>query len=137
MRPFPETNNALVLRTDFSDDDAWKSICEAIQKPVGVFQAHVDLLSQPEYDDITPEEILIAAIDTKRTYLFVVDRITLAHPDRPILCIDLFHQPGRTFRLIPSEMWGVENNLSIANMEFFEFASATDQDGIFRGFPGE
>jgi hypothetical protein len=31
-------------------------------------------------------------------------------------------------------MWGVENNLSIANMVFAEFAGAVDEDGVFRGF---
>jgi hypothetical protein len=32
-------------------------------------------------------------------------------------------------------MWGIENNLSIANMDFEEFAENVDDDGIFRGFP--
>ena len=29
---------------------------------------------------------------------------------------------------------GVENNLSISNMDFYEFADNADADGIFRGF---
>jgi hypothetical protein len=32
-------------------------------------------------------------------------------------------------------MWAVENNLSIANMDYDEFAAAVDEDGIFRDFP--
>jgi hypothetical protein len=28
----------------------------------------------------------------------------------------------------------MEANLSLANMDFFEFADAVDPDGIFRGF---
>ncbi|MGF1568782.1 MAG: hypothetical protein ACFCVD_12050 [Nodosilinea sp.] len=44
-------------------------------------------------------------------------------------------EPGRTFRVIPREMWGVENNLSISNMDYYEFADSTDADGVFRGFP--
>jgi len=32
-------------------------------------------------------------------------------------------------------MCSVENNLSIANMDFSEFADNVDKDGIFRGFP--
>jgi hypothetical protein len=32
-------------------------------------------------------------------------------------------------------MWGIENNLSIANMDFEAFAENADPDGIFRGFP--
>jgi uncharacterized protein DUF6924 len=31
-------------------------------------------------------------------------------------------------------MWGVENNLSLANMDFEEFADSVDADGVFRGF---
>jgi hypothetical protein len=31
--------------------------------------------------------------------------------------------------------WSVENNLSLANMDFEEFANAVDVDGLFRGFP--
>jgi hypothetical protein len=44
-------------------------------------------------------------------------------------------EPGRGFRVVPAELWGVENNLSIANMDFAEFAHHADPDGVFRGFP--
>jgi hypothetical protein len=33
-------------------------------------------------------------------------------------------------------MASVENNLSIANMDFIDFAESVDEDGIFRGFSG-
>jgi len=32
-------------------------------------------------------------------------------------------------------MWDVENNLSLAILDFADFADAVDKDGIFRGFP--
>jgi hypothetical protein len=32
-------------------------------------------------------------------------------------------------------MWSVENNLALSNMDFEEFATAVDGDGVFRGFP--
>jgi hypothetical protein len=31
-------------------------------------------------------------------------------------------------------LWAVENNLSLANMDYEEFAEAVDAQGIFRGF---
>jgi hypothetical protein len=37
-------------------------------------------------------------------------------------------------RTIPSEMWGIENNLSISNMDFEDFSNVVDEDGVFRGF---
>ncbi len=135
MKNFPETEHALVLRTDFSDDNAWKSICKAIREPVGEFQAYVDFVSDLEFDGINLEQLLSRIpTDSKHVFIFVVDRIAFSHPDHPILVMDLLTERGRTFRVIPSEMWGIENNLSIANMDFAEFADSTDPDGIFRGF---
>jgi hypothetical protein len=68
------------------------------------------------------------------SFVFVVDALTVQHPEHPVLVIDLFAEPGRTFRVIPSSMWSVENNLSIGNMDFEEFADSVGADGIFRGF---
>ncbi|MFN8515091.1 MAG: hypothetical protein U0841_21405 [Chloroflexia bacterium] len=42
---------------------------------------------------------------------------------------------GRAFRAILPELWAIDANLSISNMDFFEFADSVDSDGIFRGFP--
>ena len=51
------------------------------------------------------------------------------------LVVDLFH--GRPpFRVIVSELWAIENNLNLANMDWEEFAEAVGDDGIFRGFSG-
>lgn len=135
MKTLPKTEKSLVLRTDFSNEAAWESVCAAIQQPVGDFQAHVAFFSAPEFDGITPDQLLLLAPgDWDRSFIFVVDQLTLSDPENPILVIDLQDEPGRTFRVIPSEMWGVENNLSLANMDFAEFADATDEDGVFRGF---
>ena len=136
MNQIPETENAVVLRTDFSDDAAWKSVCAAIQKPVGDFRAHVDFVSDPAYGDLTVAQLLsLIPEGFKHSFVFVVDRATLSQPQHPILVVDLLTEPGRTFRVIPSAMWGVENNLTLANMDFADFAGCVDQDGVFRGFP--
>ena len=136
MKHLPDTANALILRTDFSDAVAWESLCSAIQAPVGGFKAYVDFLSDPEYDGITLAKLLsLIPPGSTHTFIFLVDRLALSQPDHPILVVDLSTEPGRTFRVIPSEMWSVENNLSIANMDFAEFTDACDSDGVFRGFP--
>ncbi len=138
MKPIPETENSLVLRADFSDDAAWEAICKAIEEPVGEFQfqAFVDFLNEPEYDGIDAEKLVsLIHKDSQHAFVFVVDHTTVSKNDHPILCVGLYDEPGRTFRVIPSEMWAVENNLSIANMDFDDFAGAVDPDGVFRGFP--
>lgn len=139
-KKLPRTEQALVLRTDFSDDAAWESLCEAIRAPVRVgdeeFRAYVDCVSDAHYDGLTIEQLTALALaGSGRSFVFLVDRLALTHPERPVLVVNLADEPGRTFRVVPSQMWGVENNLSIGNMDFDEFADKIDADGIFRDFP--
>ena len=44
-------------------------------------------------------------------FIFVVDQVLISSPGHPTIVMALFEKRGRTFRVIPSEMWGVENNL--------------------------
>ncbi len=136
MKPLPASEDALVLRTDFGDDGAWWELCKAMTAPVGGFRAHVEFANDVAFDRIAVEDIVLLAqaSDQYRSFLFVVDRTTFAHAHRPILVVDLNAQPGRTFRVVPAALWGVENNLSLANMDFEEFLDGLDADGIFRGF---
>jgi len=133
LKRLPESENALVLRTDFSDDAAWERLCAAVREPRGEFQAYVEFVSDRQYEGLTPEHVL--SQDSHPTFIFLADRVALSHPDQPILVVDLCDEPGRTFRVIPSAMWSVENNLSLANMDFAEFADSVDPDGVFREFP--
>lgn len=139
MKELPQTEHALVVRTDFSDAAAWASLCEEIQEPVGEYQfrAYVDFLSDPEYQGLAAEELRsVLPRRYNHSFIFLVDRLTLTHSEHPILVVDLQEEePESPFRVIPSEMWGIENNLSIANMGFEDFAHAVDEDGVFRGFP--
>jgi hypothetical protein len=73
---------------------------------------------------------------SQRPFVFLADSDAFSQPDYPVLVVDLLDEPGRTFRVDPSEAWGVENNLRLANMNFADFADAIDPDGVFRGFPG-
>jgi hypothetical protein len=133
-RPLPRSDNTLVLRTDFSDEAAWRSLCRAIQEPVGEFRAYVECVSDPQYEGVTPEQ-LVTLNSQGYNFMFLADHVALAGSDQLILVVDLSEVPGRTFRVVPYEAWGVENNLSLSNMGFSEFAEAVGPDGVFRGFP--
>jgi hypothetical protein len=125
---------APVLRTDFSDDPAWAAVCAAISGAVGDAEGP-DCVSDPEYDGLTVEQLVALGQDDKDCmYAFVVDRRTMTDPEMPVLVVDLNHEPGRTFRVVPSELGAIDDNLSIANMHFFEFADNAGPDGVFRGF---
>jgi hypothetical protein len=139
LKKIPVTKDSPVLRTDFSNEPGWESICASIQEPVGDFSAYVDFISDPDFNGLAVEQLLACVPedlqDFGHTFMFIVDHIALTHPDHPIQVVDLYTEPGRVFRVIPSEMWAVQNNLSIANMDFEDFFDAADKDGIFRGFP--
>lgn len=146
MKPLPEADETIVLRTDFSDHAAWEALKEVIIAPDWMeFQAEVEFIDDPEYDGVTIEDVL----ETEKapdvdfgnedtwdyfTYIFIVDKMTISHPEHPIICLNLLDAPYRHFRLVPSELPGVEANFSIANMDFEDFADNVDDDGIFRGF---
>jgi hypothetical protein len=133
----PESDKSLLLRTDFSDDAAWALLCKAVQSPSKEgFQAGVECVSDPACNGLTLEQLMtVLPASGDRTFAFVADQIALSVPEWPVLVVDLCDQPGRTFRVIAREMWSVENNLSIANMDYAEFADNADADGVFRGFP--
>jgi hypothetical protein len=134
----PPTNGALVLRTDFSDDAAWDAACAASYavSPEG-FSASLSFVSDPAFDGLTADQVGALTTQSYRTFLFVADQVTMNDPEMPLAVIDLHDEPGRWFRVVPGRTWSVENNLSLANMFFREFADSTDPDGVFRGFPGE
>jgi hypothetical protein len=46
----------------------------------------------------------------------------------------LIGAPGQTFRVVPTAVWAVENNLSLANLGWEDFVRHLDGDGVFRGF---
>jgi hypothetical protein len=132
----PETPEALVLRTDFSDDGAWDEVRAACSVPsVEGFAASLSFVSDRAFAGLTAAQIAALPPKAYRRFIFVVDTVTVTDPGRPLLVVDLLRQPGRSFRVIPAQAWSVENNLTLANMDFFEFADAAGPDGVFRGFP--
>lgn len=135
----PDTENPLVLRTDFSDDVAWEAICAAIRQPVGIFRfrADVDFLDDQAYDGASAGDLRALLPNYRHSFIFVVDERAVVEPDHPVLVVDLVEGAEDEFRAVPKQIQSIENNLSLANMDFDEFASAVDGDGVFRGFPGD
>jgi hypothetical protein len=134
----PATRGALVLRTDFSDDFVWEVACTASAAPSPEdYAASLSFVSDPAFADMTIDEVASLTTAVFRTYFFVVDHVTITSPEMPLIVLDMHHEPGRWFRVPPSKMWAIENNLSLGNMSFRDFADSTDPDNVFRGFPGE
>lgn len=125
-----------VIRTDFSDEAAWKKIKrEAAGRYALGFSANVRFIDEMEYEGLTGQE-LFQRLPELQEYgcVFVADEITMTDLEYLLLVLDPFNPKGRTFRVVPSLAWAVENNLSISNMDYSEFIDAADPDGVLRGF---
>lgn len=135
MKSIPNTENPLVLRVDFTNQILWEEICRMIQKPVDDFYAYVELLDDPDYEGITVSDLLsLIPKNYNHNFIILVDRVAISEDNHPLLVIDLSEGSNKSFRAIPSTVQSIENNLSIGNMCFEEFASSLDERRIFRGF---
>ena len=134
MKPLPRSDMALVIRTDFSDDAAWNAVVAAIRQPVEGFFAYVEFVDDRAFKDLTVEQLVRLRDDLSMSYAIVADAVTMSAADHPLLIVDLISELGRTFRAVPSAIQSIENNLSITNMDFWQFADNVDADGVFRGF---
>ncbi len=133
----PNTNDATpVIRTDFTDEATWEKIKKEVTATYFMgFSANVQLIDDPQYDGVTGQELLQSIPDADAYgCIFVADAAAMSSDEHPLLVLDPLNPDGQTFRVIPSEAWGVENNLSLANMDYSEFTAAADADGVFRGF---
>jgi len=89
-------------------------------------------VDDPGYAGLTTEQLVGLVDSSHKSFLFVVDHEAISNPEHSILVLDLRHEPGRTFRAVPRAVQVIENNLSIANMDFDDFADTVDTDGVFR-----
>ena len=138
-----ETEMSLVVRTDFSDPEAWEACRSAIEKSaveaIGHAEGFVEFVDNPEYRDITVDRFLAELPegdeDENDTYVMVADGRTMADEEYPILVLDLFADGrGTTARVAASRLWEVVANLDNANMDVRDYAGAADDDGVFRNF---
>ena len=130
----------LFVRADYSDNLAWQAALSAATAVCDMddFERMGALLrpvESPALSNLTPEELIALAREGHLSQIAVADPQTMR--DQTVLLVDfneLNGQVGRTFRSIPPEVEPIVANLSLANMDFAEFAGNTNPDGIFCGF---
>ena len=136
MRRLPNSDNSLLVRTDFADHDAWqRTLAAALAENSDGFRAYLQVVDEGAWDCAHWEEVRGAALAAREhaAFLFVVDRLAL-EVEHPILVLDLSAESRPPFRCLARELWSVDNNLNIANLDWEEFAENTDESGVFRGF---
>ncbi|MGW2254300.1 DUF6924 domain-containing protein [Kitasatospora sp. NPDC001660] len=134
--PRPDDLTSLVLRTDFSSDAAWEVVRTTIDRSSEDRTA--TYVSDPAFSGVGLQALVAADAaadeDDKICHLFLADTITMTDEEHPLLAVDLYDEPGRTFRVPPRWYADVSANLSIANLDFADFADAVDASGTFRDF---
>ncbi|MGW6785587.1 DUF6924 domain-containing protein [Streptomyces sp. NPDC054987] len=136
--PLPQSDDltSLVLRADFGDEGAWDAVRAALDA-AGEY-SHATYASEPRFAGVGVQALVAeeaaAEEDEQIGYLFLADAVTMKEPGHPLLAVDLSDEPGRTFRVPARWFPDVSANLSLANMDFAEFADAADGSGTFRGF---
>lgn len=137
MLPKAPDLGMLLVRTDYSNEGAWQA---ALSTATAVYEtddfdrmgATLQPVESPELSNLSPEELAALEREGYLGEIAVADAQTMR--DQTLLFVDFNQDVGRTFRAIPTEVEPIVANLSLANMDFFEFADNTGPDGIFRGF---
>ena len=137
MKKVPTTECALIVRTDFSDQTAWERLTAAVREPPEPFIFNMEILDDRDNDGATLEQLMGALPkDYPHSFIVVADKVAVSEPHHPLLVVDLLEERGRQFRAVAAQVPSIDNNLSIANMGFEEFAELVDETGVFRGIPG-
>lgn len=132
LKPLPKTLATLLVRTDFSDNDAWENVCEIIKSWGDA--TPLEYVDDIEYSNASVEQIMaLVPANEDQSAVVLADQTTFSTLENLLLVVDLEEERGRSFRTIPNEVHPIVCNLFIANMDFSEFADAVDDDGVYRG----
>lgn len=136
---------SLLIRADFSNEEGWRTLqidAQAVRRTEDgiTAQAVLTVVDDREFEAVSADELFDLA-DGAVDYAFVADSQTFEDPRRPILVVDLSgdHEDDdtsiSTFRVTPEHLVSVENNLSLANLDFADYIDNSDGDGVFTGGP--
>ena len=132
----PASENALLIRTDFSNQSTWEKLKTVVSEPADPFIFNMEFVDDRANSGATVEQLIEALSDNyPHSFVVVADSVSISQSDYPLLVVDLFGERGRQFRAIATEVASIDNNLSIGNMDFEEFAELVDGSGVFRGIP--
>jgi hypothetical protein len=138
----PRDAGPLVVRTDFGDEGAWRTVRNRIEEQAPEYAP--TFVDDPAFEGATVRRLaeLASADPDNAGVLFVVDGVTLASDDHLVLVVDLAEDevgedgvPDRCepFRAVPEKVFPIAANVLIGNMWLEEFAEGVDEDGVLRG----
>ncbi|MCQ8187534.1 DUF6924 domain-containing protein [Streptomyces rugosispiralis] len=136
-------SEALVVRTDHSDDAAWWAVVDLLnQRDDNGFEVRTYLVDNRAFAGATPDDVLSAvAAEPALEVVFLADAATMTG-EHTLLAVSTRGQEledgdtelPREFRLLPPEVNLMHVNLAIGHMDFWEFAyhASLATDGVLR-----
>lgn len=124
-------SEALVVRTDHSDDETWRAVAALLDQPHDEFEVCNHLVDDRGYAGASPDEVVLSAMaaDPRLEVVFLADAATmtgdhspLAVSTRPEELEEGDEELGCAFRLSPALVNEVHVNLAIGHLDFWEFA---------------
>lgn len=141
---------ALIIRTDYSDEQAWTAVQAELMKSWGDgdFEPYVHIADDPKWAGCTSAQIVSAALaDEELSVVFLADRDSMRGVPITLLAVAVlaredcdsdeeFEADGGEFRTVLAGVHEMHANLMIANLSFGDFKEAAEQDprGTFQGF---
>lgn len=122
-----------LVRVDHSDDDSWWALLAELTRPSeDGFVPVLTVVDDPVLDGATPEQVVRVRQLGDAPVVFLADTAGMAVP-RSVLAVRQRAGRVESFRVAAGSVWAVENNLSLANMDWAEFADAAG-GGVFQDF---
>ncbi|WP_337063119.1 DUF6924 domain-containing protein [Kineococcus sp. G2] len=129
----PADRGSLLIRTDFTRQPQWEALVGALRTPSPEgFVPHLSTVEHQRWAGASVADVVAAA--PPHVLLVLADATALSAPEMPLLVLQVGDGVVQELRVAPEALASVENNLSIANMDWEDFAGSTGPDGVFRGF---
>jgi hypothetical protein len=135
--PLVIEDNLVLVRTDFSDDDAWAAILDEVRG--GAFDdGEVQPTDDPGWAGADFEEVLAALPDDfAADVVYLADAVTMTHEEHAVLAANTEIPPAsavyepeegvtRTMRIGPDFVTTMHANLEIANLSWEEYCEQRD-----------
>lgn len=147
-----DERDALVVRTDYGDEEAWQAVVNALGEPWGdgELKSFVHFVDDPIWAGASVDQVLAAvAAEESLGVVFIADQVTMQAEHHALLAVNAFTREelgdecyeetvefGREFRTAPIGVQDVYANVHVANLGFEEYAEGARDypEGVYRSF---
>ncbi|WP_267717366.1 DUF6924 domain-containing protein [Streptomyces sp. CoH17] len=112
MKKLPQTKDVLLIRTDFTEGDAW-GVLQAVLAAPG-FHPRLHIVDDSAYRNLGP--LKASSLAPTSNFLLLADKATLSTPDLQLLAIFPSQRKSDGIRVAAEEVWTVENSIFQANI---------------------